>query len=278
MKEAGYVYILTNPSFKEDWVKIGKSSRPVDIRSKELDNTAVPLPFEIYATLKTRKYSEAEKLIHRYIERFTNLRIRNNREFFNVSPEEALDIFREVALLLDDAEIEETYKLSMFGANDGSDKRHHKASSTKTIPRDEIKKWMIPANPKYFDIAGCLNKYGYVYWRQHFNFQTDDIIYVYVASPDSAVKFKCIVEKSDMPLPSEKEMEFEIGYYVNPNDYENSKQHNRWMKLKLLSSINSDKLTMIHLLENGMNKAPQGCINLSHPSSNELLKYIESIF
>ena len=56
MKEPGYVYILTNPSFKEDWVKIGKSSRPVDIRSKELDNTAVPLPFEIYATLKTVKY------------------------------------------------------------------------------------------------------------------------------------------------------------------------------------------------------------------------------
>ena len=38
MKEPGYVYILTNPSFREDWVKIGKSSRPVDVRSKELDN------------------------------------------------------------------------------------------------------------------------------------------------------------------------------------------------------------------------------------------------
>ena len=60
-KEAGYVYILTNPSFKEDWVKIGKSSRPVDVRSKELDNTAVPMPFEIYATLKTSKYEEVEK-------------------------------------------------------------------------------------------------------------------------------------------------------------------------------------------------------------------------
>lgn len=46
--DKGYVYILTNPSFKEDWIKIGKSSRPVDIRSKELDNTAVPLPFEIF--------------------------------------------------------------------------------------------------------------------------------------------------------------------------------------------------------------------------------------
>lgn len=36
-KEPSYVYILTNPSFREDWVKIGKSSRPVDVRSKELD-------------------------------------------------------------------------------------------------------------------------------------------------------------------------------------------------------------------------------------------------
>ena len=25
-KEPGYVYILTNPSFREDWVKIGKNS------------------------------------------------------------------------------------------------------------------------------------------------------------------------------------------------------------------------------------------------------------
>jgi len=35
-KEPGYGYILTNPSFREDWVKIGKSSRPVDVRSKKL--------------------------------------------------------------------------------------------------------------------------------------------------------------------------------------------------------------------------------------------------
>lgn len=104
-KGPGYVYILTNPSFKEDWVKIGKSSRPVDVRSRELDNTSVPLPFEIFATMKTVKYNEAEKLVHRYIERFTNLRIRNNREFFNVKPEEALNIFYDVAMLLDDAEI-----------------------------------------------------------------------------------------------------------------------------------------------------------------------------
>ncbi len=109
MKEAGYVYILTNPSFKDDWVKIGKSSRPVDIRSKELDNTAVPLPFEIYATLKTVKYEQVEKLIHKTIDRLTDLRIRQNREFFNVSPAKALDILKDISTTLDDAEIDEVY-------------------------------------------------------------------------------------------------------------------------------------------------------------------------
>lgn len=105
IKEPGYVYILTNPSFREDWIKIGKSARPVDVRSKELDNTAVPLPFEIYATFRTVKYNEVEKLVHRSIDRFTHLRIRQNREFFNVSLQVALDIFRDIAQTIDDAVI-----------------------------------------------------------------------------------------------------------------------------------------------------------------------------
>lgn len=101
----GYVYILTNPSFREDWVKIGKSSRPVDVRSKELDNTAVPLPFDIYATLKTSKFDKVEKQIHKQIDRLTDLRIRQNREFFNIAPSVALDIMRDIADLLDDSEL-----------------------------------------------------------------------------------------------------------------------------------------------------------------------------
>ena len=99
----GYVYILTNPSFREDWVKIGKSARPVDVRSKELDNTAVPLPFEIYATIKTVKYNEVERHVHKTIDRLTDLRIRQNREFFNVAPQIALDIFYDIAKMIEDA-------------------------------------------------------------------------------------------------------------------------------------------------------------------------------
>ena len=85
----GFVYILTNQSFREDWVKIGKTDRPVDVRSKELDNTAVPLPFDIYATAETSKYNELEKNMHLLLTDLADKRIRPNREFFNIKPEEA---------------------------------------------------------------------------------------------------------------------------------------------------------------------------------------------
>lgn len=102
-KEKGFVYILTNESFREDWVKIGRSSRPVDVRSKELDNTAVPLPFKVYATIQTTKYTNVERIVHKQIDRLTDLRIRQNREFFNVEPSQALDILLDLATAIDDA-------------------------------------------------------------------------------------------------------------------------------------------------------------------------------
>jgi len=103
----GYVYVLTNESFREDWVKIGYSSKIPNMRSKELDNTAVPLPYEVYATLKTGKYKEAEKLIHSFIRKLNpELRIRPNREFFNIKPEDAASILEDVAIVLEDAEVE----------------------------------------------------------------------------------------------------------------------------------------------------------------------------
>ena len=270
MKDPGYVYILTNPSFREDWVKIGKSSRPVDIRSKELDNTAVPLPFEIYATLRTAKYSEAEKLIHHYIERFTNLRIRNNREFFNVAPEEALAIFKEVAMLLDDAVVEEVFKQVVVGKMDGTN------TDKSTPPRNKAITWLLPANRKFFDLDACLSRYNEVYWTQYYKIQRGDTVYIYSSSPDSCIKYKLSVESHDVQYSEDfsKEREF----YVDTNDFEAAKAHNRFVKLRLLSESHTQKMTLPHLLENGLGMAPRGGMNLSNESAAKLLKYIEENF
>lgn len=131
--DQGYVYILTNPSFREDWVKIGKSTREVNIRSKELDNTAVPLPFEIFATMKTCKYHEVEALVHKTIDRLTDLRIRQNREFFNVAPQLALEIFQDIAKTIDDAEI------MLYQGNEPHREKAVKAPVKRTVKRSRFK-------------------------------------------------------------------------------------------------------------------------------------------
>lgn len=138
MQEKGYVYILTNPSFREDWVKIGKSSRPVDVRSKELDNTAVPLPFEIYATVKSSKYSYIESSLHKILTDLADKRIRKNREFFNIRPEEAFRYLEMIAKMDEDAEINAPEDDSNTCENDSNHSKSYTHLGGYTVDTDEI--------------------------------------------------------------------------------------------------------------------------------------------
>ena len=182
MKEKGYVYILTNPAFRENWVKIGRSSRPVDVRSKELDNTAVPLPFEIYATMCTEKYIEAEKLVHKYIERFTNLRIRDNREFFNVKPEEALEIFYDVQLVIDDAEIEVFADVPLKKCKQRAKKIQTtpECGETKTEQNSMKGKTSYLLNGKTFhSMSACLRELITLFIKKHKDISYDELKLVF---------------------------------------------------------------------------------------------------
>ncbi|WP_051522954.1 GIY-YIG nuclease family protein [Prevotella sp. P6B4] len=95
--EDGVVYILTNPAFKTFYIKIGYTTN-IDDRLKELYNTSVPLPFSVYALLETKKYKQAEKMLH---SAFKASRIGKDREFFMLNPEEALGQMKIVAEGLD---------------------------------------------------------------------------------------------------------------------------------------------------------------------------------
>ena len=96
----GYVYILTNPSLK-GMVKIGKTRRPVNTRSKELYNTAIPTEFVEFASLKTSKYAQVEELVHRILTKLTRKRVSEKREFYKIKPKEALEILTDVSSVLD---------------------------------------------------------------------------------------------------------------------------------------------------------------------------------
>jgi hypothetical protein len=128
MNEKGYVYVLTNPSFRDDWVKIGKSKRLPDVRGKELSNTAVPLDYEVYATLHTVRFNEAEKMIHNFIDKISDLRINKRREFFNIAPEVIYDILVSIKELLGDEAILELKGDNVEIANEVNPGTKRKAS------------------------------------------------------------------------------------------------------------------------------------------------------
>lgn len=62
-------------------------------------------PFEIYATVKSSKYSYIESSLHKILTDLADKRIRKNREFFNIRPEEAFRYLKLIAEMDDTAEI-----------------------------------------------------------------------------------------------------------------------------------------------------------------------------
>lgn len=93
--EAGYIYLMVNPSM-EGLVKIGKTSRnPID-RVKELGTaTGVPTPFILVFQAYVSDCSKAERYIHSRLEE-RNYRVSRNREFFRMPTTEAIEIMLEV--------------------------------------------------------------------------------------------------------------------------------------------------------------------------------------
>ena len=75
------VYILMNESM-QGYIKIGRTN-DLEQRIRSLDTTSVPLPFECFYACTVKDAGFVEKQLH---EAFEDSRVRNNREFFEISP------------------------------------------------------------------------------------------------------------------------------------------------------------------------------------------------
>ena len=73
-----------------DIIKIGITEN-LSRRLRELDNTSSPLPFECFYALEVDDARGIEKLLH---QAFDDKRVRQNREFFNCTPEQAKSALR----------------------------------------------------------------------------------------------------------------------------------------------------------------------------------------
>lgn len=74
-----------------------------------------------------------------------------------------------------------------------------------TAPREKklksrpAKEWIVPANPKFYDVEGAFAASDVVDWKQGSGIRAGDTVYMYVAAPVSAILYKCRVLETDIP-------------------------------------------------------------------------------
>lgn len=96
-----------------------------------------------------------------------------------------------ITVLLDDT-LEDTVIISLIDES-------HSFTLTKRSKTDKPIEWLIPANPKYFDVIDAFNKNDEIIWKQSSDVKKGETLYLYVGAPYSAILYKCQITATDIP-------------------------------------------------------------------------------
>ena len=67
------------------------------------------------------------------------------------------------------------------------------------------KEWLIPSNPKYYDIVHAFDDTDIIDWKQGAGIKKGDTVFLYVAAPVSAILYKCRVLETGIPYRYESD-------------------------------------------------------------------------
>ena len=115
--------------------------------------------------------------------------------------------------------------------------------------------WIVPANPKYYDVINAFNDTDIIIWKQSNNILVGDIVYLYVAEPYSAIIYKCEAIETNIPF----------------NHKDENLTIKKVMKIKLLKKYDKNEFTFKKLNEYGI-KAIRGPRSVTEKLSRELNK------
>ena len=143
-----------------------------------------------------------------------------------------------ITLILDDTLDDETIMALI-------DKSHGFTLGKRGKYKGNKQAWLIPANPKYFDIVRAFKKENEIIWKQSATLKVGDIAYMYVGAPISAVLYKCEVTEADIPY----------------NYQDKNLKISKVMRIKKLKKYDEKLLTFHKLEELGVRavRGPRDC-------------------
>ena len=68
-----------------------------------------------------------------------------------------------------------------------------------------ITQWLAPANPRYYDLEQAFAQSDTILWKQSSSVRPGDTVYLYVAAPVSAIRYRCVAVETDIPFTFEDE-------------------------------------------------------------------------
>ena len=105
--------------------------------------------------------------------------------------------------------------------------------------------WVIPCNPKLYDIVGALEKLDTIEWSQTNNTSVGDTVYIYVGGEYKAIMYKCEVLETELyGNRSDKDLEFYKTLSVKPDV--------RYMRIRLIEKYDKDTFPLAELREHGL--------------------------
>ncbi len=118
--------------------------------------------------------------------------------------------------------------------------------------------WIVPANPKYFDIEKALRKEDTITWKQSTDIKVNDVVYLYVAQPYSSIMYKFKVIEVNIPYKYKDE----------------NLKIQKIMKIDLITRYEKGEISFSKLKEFGINavRGPRYMpLNLSQYINNDIL-------
>lgn len=131
--------------------------------------------------------------------------------------------------------------------------------------------WIIPADPRVYNVDQSFNDHSTIDWRQGRNqFQIGDIIFIYLSGNVGFIQYKCVVDAINLSYANIRN---DQEYYYNPSDYDKTLD-GKFMHLALLHQIDNISLSYANLKANGLNSKIQGPLKVK----GKLFDYIISNF
>ncbi|MGT2832572.1 MmcQ/YjbR family DNA-binding protein [Streptococcus halotolerans] len=117
--------------------------------------------------------------------------------------------------------------------------------------------WVIPANPKYYNIDAEFSQSPEILWTQKASIKTGDWVLIYMTSPIKAIRYACKVLETN----------------IDQKENEDKPQNKQLMKLSLKETFLDDQLPLELMVEKGV-RAVRGPRRLS----KDLVDYLEKEF